>query len=90
MRVGELLICVGITFDNEPTTIFAIISEWSFFEGPQPTATEDLYFTFCIPSDDVSLKVNVDTDLDTVLAYRMADDRSSCMLVLPYECRRQP
>ena len=89
MHMGELLISVGIHLDGQEPIIYANIAKWAVVKGPPSTTPEDLCCLECLPKEDEIVKVDVRLDLDTVSSYRMADDRSSCMLLLLYECRRQ-
>ena len=88
--LGELLINVGIHLPGDQPIIFAFIAKWAPIVEPLSSLPEDAYFVNYVPSNAAVIKVDVSMDLDTVFSYRMADDGNSCMVILPYECRRRP
>ena len=88
--VGELLICVGITFTNQKPILVAIIAKWDPQVGPPLASSDkvdDYYVEYLVPLDADRIKVDVNSALDTVFTHRKADDGRSCMVCLPHECR---
>jgi len=78
-RVGELLCIVGVERVGTHS-LFAIVCVWE--RGAMESRN---WLTFQVSDSDVR---QVDGQcVDTVLTYRMASDRSSCVVYLPYELR---
>ena len=87
MKVGQLAQTVGIT-NGAQRTLVSLVYVWEPMSD-DPSTDEDLYFANYKPSKRTLIKINAEDSLDTVFIYRMADDRSSCLVCLPYECRRR-
>ena len=80
LEVGELLCTVEVSASDGSSSMYSIISRWS------KTGNVSHSWMEVTVSDEHTSKIDTDC-VDTVLTYRMAGDRSSCSVYLPYELR---
>ena len=79
MELGQLHMCVGISA-GDTNTLWALVGRWTCIGQTKDGAwrsyrvTEDVYK---VPA----------SDLDTAFTYRMADNKESCCVFVPFECR---
>lgn len=78
-QVGELLLIVRIApVGGQPSRLYSLVALWAFTE----TACAD-WLSFFV-SDDSVVKMDADC-IATSLTYRMAEDRRSALVYIPYE-----
>ena len=84
-RTGEFLLCVGITSDDPgvPGQLKSFVSMWQ----PSPRAHDDMTCcTFLVRDNPVMVDAS---ELDTCFTHRMSDDKTSSVVLIPYDCRGQ-
>ena len=87
IELGELLVTVGISTDTT-LTLHSIVALWQPAGAIRPT--DDVPWVNFIVSDDRVVSVETTKSIDTVFTYRMASNRTSCMVYFPYEVRPKP
>ena len=83
LQLGELLVTVGIN-TSTCKIVESCIAVWQPIAGS--ASHDNSWCNYTVSGDNV-IKVDTTTSIDTVLTYRMSDDKKKCAVFFPPEIR---